>query len=74
MEKCNCNYPPNFNPYFTEPNSMCYGNGLEAEQMINPVSQYEQMYMYYKYLTQQMEYKLRCLEFDNLSRMSEEKK
>jgi len=74
MEKCNSNYPPNFNPYYNEQNPMFYGNGLEAEQMINPVSQYEQMYMYYKYLTQQMEYKLRCIEFDNLSKISENKK
>ena len=46
---------------------MYYGNGLEAEQMINPISQYEQMYMYYKYLTQQMEYRIKCKEFEKIN-------
>lgn len=32
---------------------------------MNPSLQYEQMYMYYKYLTQQMEYKIRCVEYEN---------
>lgn len=33
-------------------------------QMMNPMMQYEQMYMYYKYLTQMMEYKLLCKEYE----------
>lgn len=34
--------------------------------MFNPIMQYEQAYMYYKYLTQQIEYKIKCKEYDKL--------
>ena len=36
--------------------------------MINPIAQYEQAYMYYKYLTQQMDYRIKCKEFEKLSK------
>lgn len=32
----------------------------------NPMAQYEQGYMYYKFLTQQLEYKIKCKEFEKL--------
>lgn len=32
----------------------------------NPMAQYEQGYIYYKYLTQQLEYKIKCKEFEKL--------
>ncbi len=32
----------------------------------NPVMQYEQAYMYYRYMTQQLEYKIKCKEYENL--------
>ncbi len=47
-----------------------YDNGLDNSMgdnpMFNPIMQYEQAYMYYKYLTQQVEYKIKCKEYDKL--------
>lgn len=34
--------------------------------MFNPIAQYEQAYMYYRYLTQQLEYKIKCKEYEKL--------
>ena len=39
-------------------------------QMFNPIMQYEQAYMYYRYLTQQVEYKIKCKEYDKLCNAS----
>lgn len=41
---------------------------MYKDPMFNPVMQYEQAYMYYKYLTAQMEYKIKCKEYDKLCR------
>ena len=35
--------------------------GMEVQQMISPNMYYEQQYMYYKYLTQMIEYKIKLL-------------
>lgn len=32
----------------------------------NPIAQYEQGYMYYRFLTQQLEYKIKCKEFEKM--------
>ena len=56
------NNAQNFNPYETQFDSSMY----EAP-MINPVMQYEQAYMYYKYLSQQMDYRIKCKEFEKLN-------
>ena len=62
-----CSFPPPF-----------YG-GFEASfdpntdtnvQMFNPMVQYEQAYMYYRYMTQQLEYKIKCKEYDKLCNSS----
>ena len=37
-----------------------------GEASFNPISQYEQGYMYYKYLTQAVEYKIKCKEYEKL--------
>lgn len=34
------------------------------DPMLNPIMQYEQNYSYYKFLTAQMEYKIKCKEFE----------
>ena len=34
--------------------------------IFNPIAQYEQAYMYYRYLTQQLEYKIKCKEYEKL--------
>ena len=62
MEKNEPNF--NFSPY------MNYDIGADPmlgdNPMFNPVMQYEQAYMYYRYLTQQMEYKIKCKEYEKL--------
>ena len=50
----------NNNPYET------FDTSMHETPMINPIMQYEQAYMYYKYLSQQMDYKIKCKEFENL--------
>ena len=49
---------PNFSAY------MNYDIGCDPiigdPNMFNPCMQYEQAYMYYRYMTQQIEYKIKC--------------
>lgn len=40
---------------------------MDSNAMFNPLMQYEQAYMYYRYLSMQMEYKLKCKEYEKLS-------
>lgn len=53
-----------FNPYETNN----FDSQLYETPMINPIMQYEQAYMYYKYLTQQMDYKIKCKEFEKINK------
>ena len=39
--------------------------GIE-DPMFNPVAQYEQAYVYYKYLCMQMDYKIKCKEYEKM--------
>lgn len=48
--------------------NMDYNNYSEIDPMFNPVMQYEQACMYYQYLTAQIEYKIKCKEYDKLCR------
>ena len=41
-------------------------NDIYKDLMFNPVMQYEQAYQYYKYLSMQMDYKIKCKEFEIL--------
>ena len=34
--------------------------------MFNPINQYEQAYMYYRYMAQMMDYKIKCKEYEKL--------
>lgn len=52
-------YPP-FNQ-FESPE-----NDLYKDPMFNPVAQYEQAYAYYRYLSMQMEYKIKCKEYEKM--------
>lgn len=52
-------------------NNFGFQNGFDAndiykDPMFNPVTQYEQAYTYYKYLCMQMDYKIKCKEFEKL--------
>ena len=41
-------------------------NEIYKDPMFNPMMQYEQAYMYYRYLCMQMEYKIKCKEYEKL--------
>lgn len=45
-----------------------FDSSMYETPMINPIMQYEQAYMYYKYLTQQMDYRIKCKEYEKLSK------
>lgn len=52
-------------------------NEIYKDPMFNPVAQYEQAYTYYKYLCMQMDYKIKCKEYEKLcegSRLNDERK
>lgn len=50
-----------FSPYNAGPND--FENQFAD---FSPMAQYEQGYMYYKYLTQALEYKIKCKEFEKM--------
>ncbi len=52
----------NFNSYESN-----FDSSMFETPMINPIMQYEQAYMYYKYLTQQMDYRIKCKEYEKLN-------
>lgn len=52
-------YPP-YPPYENFDPSM-------MDNTFNPISQYEQGYMYYRYLTQAVEYKIKCKEYEKIT-------
>ena len=41
-------------------------NEMYKDPMFNPIAQYEQAYTYYKYLCMQMDYKIKCKEYEKL--------
>lgn len=41
-------------------------NDLYKDPMFNPIMQYEQAFSYYKYLCMQMDYKIKCKEYEKL--------
>lgn len=59
---------PNFSAY------MNYDIGCDPiigdPNMFNPCMQYEQAYMYYRYMTQQIEYKIKCKEYEKMCNSS----
>ena len=70
MDKNDSNF--NFPPY------MNYDIGCDPiigdPNMFNPCMQYEQAYMYYRYMTQQIEYKIKCKEYEKMCNSRSEKK
>lgn len=47
------NYDPNLSDMYKDP-------------MFNPMMQYEQAYLYYRSLCMQLDYKIKCKEYENL--------
>jgi hypothetical protein len=53
---------------------MIIGYGFSSQEMndaykdpfFNPMMQYEQAFSYYRYLCMQMDYKIKCKEYENL--------
>lgn len=41
-------------------------NDMYRDPMFNPSLQYEQAYHYYRYLSMQMDYKIKCKEYETL--------
>lgn len=55
-----------FNPNFMDNNSNIDMNDLYKDPMFNPIMQYEQAFYYYRYLSMQMDYKIKCKEYEKL--------
>ena len=48
-------------------NNTNYQGGPDMnDPMFDPISQYEQAFTYYKYLCMQMDYKIKCKEYEKL--------
>lgn len=55
----------NFNGFYGYSPYPPYENfDMPNGDIFNPIMQYEQGYMYYRYLTQQLEYKIKCKEYE----------
>lgn len=59
------NFSANQNQQFMPMQSNEVAPGIEA---MNPVMYYEQQFMYYRYLTQMLEYKIKLKEFERLNK------
>ena len=59
MDK-NYDFPP-FNAFGMGTDSM---DDMYSNPMFNPIMQYEQGYMYYKFMCQQLEYKMKLKEYE----------
>ena len=68
MEKdFNNNYIPPFNDFNMPPQGMGIDmNELYKDPMFNPIMQYEQVYCYYRSLCMQMDYKIKCKEYEKM--------
>lgn len=45
-------------------------NDIYRDPMFNPMAQYEQAYLYYRYLCMQMDYKIKCKEYEKMCNSS----
>ena len=61
----------NFSPFmdYTMGTQNSEMNDMYKDPMFNPVMQYEQAYSYYKYLCMQMDYKIKCKEYEKICNM-----
>lgn len=65
-------YPP-YTDFNNIPNSANFDvNDMYRDPMFNPIMQYEQAYSYYKYLCMQMDYKIKCKEYEKMCNSSSE--
>ena len=54
------NFDPDMNEIFKDP-------------IFNPMLQYEQAFMYYRYLCMQMDYKIKCKEYEKMCERTNER-
>lgn len=60
-------YMPPFMDYnMPPPNIGMDMNDLYKDPMFNPMMQYEHAYCYYRYLCMQMDYKIKCKEYEKM--------
>lgn len=45
-------------------------NDIYRDPMFNPMAQYEQAYLYYRYMCMQMDYKIKCKEYEKMCNTS----
>ena len=57
FDTMNSNMGMNFDPNLSD---------IYKDPMFNPMMQYEQAYMYYRYMCMQMEYKIKCKEYEKM--------
>lgn len=58
-----------FNPYMNMQQGFDM-NDMYKDPMFNPIVQYEQAYSYYRYLCMQMDYKIKCKEYEKMCQNS----
>ena len=61
----------NFSPYEGMGGFDSNYQEMYRDNIMNPMLQYEQGYMYYRYLTQQLEYKCKCKEYERICKVDE---
>jgi len=57
-----------YSPYVPFDGGNFEANPIPDQNLFSPSVQYEQAYMYYRYLAQQMDYKIKCKEYENMNR------
>lgn len=67
----NDNMNNSFNPYMNMQQGFDM-NDMYKDPMFNPIVQYEQAYSYYRYLCMQMDYKIKCKEYEKMCQNSKE--
>jgi len=65
MEKDFNNYMPYMDYNMPPPNGMDM-NEMYKDPIFNPMMQYEQGYSYYRYMSMQMDYKIKCKEYEKM--------
>ncbi len=67
MDKNAMDFQGGFSPYDMPNDFNMNSNDMYKDPMFSPVMQYEQAYMYYRYLNMQMEYKIKCKEYEKMT-------
>ena len=65
MEKEFNTYSPYMNYGSPQPQADDLGN-MYSDPTFNPILQYEQAYTYYRFLCMQMDYKIKCKEYEKM--------